>query len=127
MLGGLVGWYVYLHSQETTTAAADTDRGLNTAAPSFGGSGGSTNKNQLIAAGLGSGNTVQHATSSSPLWKVDLLPVAGMGFVVSSSSQKLYYVERANGYVFAADTNTRNCSRVGISCKYVPIGTLDIV
>ena len=112
MLGGLVGWYVYLHSQESVTTASDAARGLNTVTPSFGGSTGSTNKNQLIATGLNSGGTGQHATSSSPLWKVDSLPVAGMGFVVSSSSQKLYYVERANGYIFAADTNARSVTRL---------------
>ena len=102
-LGGLAGWYFYLHSQETTTTAIDSSRGLGVTPPSFEGTSGSTQANQAIATQALSANSYKpSATSSSQLWEVDRTAVAGMGFVTSQADEHLYYVERANGYVFSA-------------------------
>ena len=46
MLGGLTGWYFYLHLQQQGTIAVDTARGFGVPAPSFGGTVGSTQANQ---------------------------------------------------------------------------------
>lgn len=112
MLGGLFGWYFYLHSQEATTSATDASRGLGAPAPSFEGSSGSTQADQSIATqGFGAGGS-SAATSSSELWEVDRTPVSGMGFVTTETDEYLYYVERGNGYVFTAHPSTETVGRL---------------
>jgi hypothetical protein len=113
LLGGLAGWYFYLHWQETLQVSSGNNNaaGLNTPAASFNGSTGSTQTNQAISTqAYGTTNNTSTGTSS-PLWEVDPAAVAGMGFVTTQTSEYLYYVERGNGYVFAAhpsdDISTR--------------------
>jgi hypothetical protein len=113
ILGGLAGWYFYLHMQESTITSTDAAAGLNTPAPSFGGTSGSTQSNQAIATqAFGSSNVTSAGTSSSALWEVDPAAVAGMGFVTSESSEYLYYVERGNGYVFAGHPSDETSVRL---------------
>ncbi len=114
MLGGLFGWYFYLHSQEAATNATDAARGLGVPAPSFEGSSGSTQADQSIATqGFGTGaESSLAATSSSELWEVDRTPVAGMGFVTTETDEYLYYVERGNGYVFEAHPSNETVARL---------------
>jgi hypothetical protein len=104
MLGALTGWYFYLHGEQTSLNSIDQATGLGAAAPSFGGTGGSTQADQAVAAqAFGSPSQGSAATSSSQLWEVDSSPVAGMGFVVTGAGEYLYYAERGNGYIFSAD------------------------
>lgn len=113
VLGGLAGWYFYLHSQETTPVSAQTGSDIGTSTPSFEGSSGSTEANQEIATqAFGTITTTASGTSSSELWEVDPAAVAGMGFVTSETDEYLYYVERGNGYVFAAHPSSESTARL---------------
>jgi len=115
ILGGFVGWYFFLHVPQTKEAVVDAARGLSSSPISF--TGGSTQKNinAVIAGGeIGAGaDAIPDASSSrSRLWQVDKTPVAGMGFVKNATTSALEYVERANGYVFAADAPQRSTIRL---------------
>jgi hypothetical protein len=116
ILGGLVGWYFYLHaaaqSGDAAGDAADPIGSLSASAPSFGGTTGSTPANQAIANGAFSAGNVSSGTSSSELWEADATAVAGMGFVTTETDEYLYYVERGNGYVFAARPSDETTSRL---------------
>ena len=115
MLGGLVGWYFYLRSQSAAINTVSAGRSLGSAIPSFGSPTGSTQANQAIATqsfGPNGQMTNAAASSSSPLWEVDQAPVAGMGFVDTATDEYLYYVERANGYIFSAHPSARTITRL---------------
>ncbi len=114
MLGGLAGWYFYLHSQGTAINTVNAGRNLGTVAPSFGSPTGSTQANQAIAVQSfdANGQSSPAASSSSPLWKIDQAPVAGMGFVDTATDEYIYYIERANGYVFSARPSERVIERL---------------
>jgi hypothetical protein len=113
VLGGLAGWYFYLHSQETLSTTNAAASGLNAPTPSFGGSSGSTQADQAIATqAFGTSNSGASSTSTSPLWEVDPAAVAGMGFITSQTSEYLYYVERGNGYVFEAHPSDETSARL---------------
>lgn len=109
VLGGLVGWYFFLHVPQTKEEAIDAARGLGSSIVSF--TGGSTQKN-ISTIITGGGSTTTSATSSSPLWQVDKTPVAGMNFVKRATSTTIDYVQRANGYVFRADPVEKSVVRV---------------
>ena len=113
ILGGLAGWYFYLHAQEGATDSVDAARGLGAAVPTFDGTTGSTQADQAIASHtFGTTNSDSSSTSTSQLWEVDGTPVAGMGFVGNQTAEYLYYVERANGYVFEAHPSTESVVRL---------------
>jgi hypothetical protein len=114
MLGGLAGWYFYLHSQGAAINTVNAGRNLGGATPSFGSPTGSTQANQAIAAqSFGTNAYVPSTTaSSSAIWEVDAAPVAGMGFVDTVVDEHLYYIERANGYVFSAHPSDRMITRL---------------
>jgi len=108
VLGGVAGWYFFLHIPQQNSTAVDTARGLTPSGVTF--AGGSTQGNISAIIDGSSGNT--SATSSSPLWEIDRTPVAGMNFVTTKTATVLEYVERANGYVFAADPSQRSITRL---------------
>lgn len=110
VLGGLAGWYFFLHIPQATNTAADAARGLGASTPTFTGTGGSTQQN--ISVVVGGGAFTPAAVSSSPLWQVDKTPVAGMDFVHSATTTALQYVERANGYVFVINPASRASERL---------------
>jgi hypothetical protein len=116
LLGGLAGWYYYLHSQEQTTAANTAASGLGGATPSFNGTTGSTQADQAIATqSFGTGavtSSGSSGTSTQELWEADKAAVAGMGFVTTQTDEHLYYVERANGYVFSAHPSSASTERL---------------
>ena len=115
LLGGLAGWYFYLHSQVQKTAAVSTGRNLGTAAPTFGAPTGSTQANQALATKSSNSNQQIAGTAnyaSSTLWEVDKAPVAGMGFVDTLTDEYIYYIERANGYVFSAHPSAHSVLRL---------------
>jgi len=112
--GALAGWYFYLHSQEQTTQATSAAQGLGASTPTFGvPTTGSTQANQALATrSLQSNNATSAASSTSALWEIDQAPVAGMGFVDTDTNEYVYYIERANGYVFSAHPSARTIVRL---------------
>lgn len=116
ILGGLTGWYFFVRSHTSSTAAISTARGLESEPPTFTGSLGSTAAN-IEGSGISpSTSTSVGAALVKRLWEVDRVPVAGMGFAPNAStfatSTNLYFAERASGYIFEADTSTRNVVRL---------------
>jgi hypothetical protein len=102
-LGGLAGWYYFLRGSEHQTSAQDTARGYGSTVPSFEGSNGSTNQNVIST--LGGPVNETPSTSNARLWEVSQVPVAGFGWVGSSTQPVLYFVERSSGNVLEANTN----------------------
>ena len=115
LMGGLTGWYLYLHSKTSSTQAVDIARGLYAPPPTFSGNLGSTAANTSDA-GVPTGGITQPNTPIQRLWQVDHGPVAGMAFDLpakpTASSTDLYFVERANGYVFVGNAQTQKTMRL---------------
>jgi hypothetical protein len=115
LLGALAGWYFYLHSQSQQTATVAAGRDLGGATPSFGQPTGSTQANQALATQSFNTNTQgtnSSGSASSTLWEVDPAAVAGMGFVDTPTDEYVYYMERANGYVFSAHPSAHTVTRL---------------
>jgi hypothetical protein len=110
-LGALTGWYLLLRSKTQQTATTDAARGLDAIAPAFGGSLGSNSANEASSTAATGTNTPQPAAR---LWQVDKATVAGAAFDATrnASSTRLYFVERGNGYVFAADPIAQKATRL---------------
>lgn len=112
LLGGLAGWYFFVQKQIDTTERNDDARSFGSA-PSFGERLGSTYQNLVegLAGGFGQVGTETGEGRPAPkLWRVSAAPVAGMGFMASSSL--LYFAERATGNVLRADPLTTTISRL---------------
>lgn len=109
VIGGFLGWYYFVQGQIGSTNAENAARGLG-AAPSFGGTGGSSFQN---AAGslVNESNTVQtgEVRAAPRLWRVAQNPVAGFAF--ASSSPRARFVEISSGNVLEADPLTSAISR----------------
>lgn len=117
ILGGLTGWYVYLHTHTQAIRAADTARGFSVGSfPGILGIGGSSGNPGVTSLGnVASNASTSTATSSEEaavvaptpqtprLWHAAKAPVAGFGFVQGDHGYVLRYAERATGYVFSAD------------------------
>lgn len=147
ILGGLVGWYLFLHSRTKAIEEVDAARGFGMAAPmAFGGNplagssvGGGGNaayppspvsasrgtdiRSPLSSAGaFGDGaagaptapreGTTTAASSPKRLIHPARMPVAGFGFISRSGATRLYYAERATGYVFSVNLGGGEVSRV---------------
>ncbi|MEK7132449.1 MAG: hypothetical protein AAB830_00160 [Patescibacteria group bacterium] len=108
LLAGLAAWYFFLDKQAQTITSGDSARGLGTSAPSFGSAIGSTYSNIVsgITALVGGAGTEPASKIPPQLWRVTKTPVAGMGFVGSATSSKLYFAERSTGYILEADPKT---------------------
>lgn len=109
-LGGLAGWYYFLRGAETQTSAQQAAQGNAVPAPSFTGSTGSTNQNVIST--LGSSVNETPSAPNSRLWEVSQLPVAGFGWVGSSTQPVLYFVERSSGNVLEASTDGESVVRL---------------
>lgn len=107
-IGALAGWYYFLRGAENAANQNYAAAGYGAIAPTFEGSTGSTYQNVISTLGA---EGVSVGSSTSRLWEVSAVPVAGFGWV-STSSPALYFVERSSGYVFEADTNDRNITRL---------------
>ena len=108
VLAGLFGVYYFLKHANTQTALDSAARGYNAPQPSFDGSVGSTYENEVSTLGL---TENQSASSTQRLWHVTVVPIAGFGWV-STSSPSLYFVERSSGYVYDANTANRGVARL---------------
>src|ERR1700739_4998183 len=97
VLGALFGWYYFLGTRNAQTNAQNTGAGYGVAAPTFEGSAGSTYENTVSTLG----EPVQTSSSTSQLWEVSAVPVAGFGWQ-QGAAPSLYFVERSSGYVFDA-------------------------
>src|SRR4051812_593298 len=79
---GLLGWYFFLKTRTDATNTDNTARGIDTAAPSFTGSTGSTHENIVQSTENDIGiKVVENASTPPELWRVSSNPIAGMGFV----------------------------------------------
>ena len=107
--GALLGWYFYLRTSAAQDAATVAERGLNTAAPSFNGTTGSTNENIALATQSSGTGTASSTFSSPRYWQVSNLPVAGADFMGSTT---LTYVARSTGYLFTADPRKHAVARL---------------
>lgn len=113
-LGALAGWYLYLRQQGISITEIATGRGFSEVVPSFNGPGGSTYQNIIAetvgrVAGFITGSDVRPPTGK--LWHVDMTPVAGMGFVLTTGSSTLSYAQQATGHIFNADLTTHATER----------------
>lgn len=122
LIGAFVGWYFYLQGQKKQVEVVNQGRGLTSETPSFTDTTGSTYAD--ISGSLpedtatNTGTSVpSDATSQGQkqivrLWKVDNLPVAGMGFIHDPGSHTLYFTERATGYISSANPFTQSITRI---------------
>lgn len=114
LLGALAGWYLFLHSRTQDTQAIDAARGLSAPVPTYGGIGSTADN----AGGFGPTPATPSTNGPTPqrLWQVDRAPVAGADFGANAggfgSSTALYFVERANGYVFSTDPKSGALNRI---------------
>lgn len=109
VLGGLLGLYYFLNGKNSQTNTQNQEAGYGTVAPAFQGSTGSTYANAVST--LGEPLNASFTSTSSRLWEVSEVPVAGYGWQ-GGSSPTLYFVERSSGYVFEAQTDTRTVTRL---------------
>jgi hypothetical protein len=103
MLGGLAGWYFFVQRHIDATEQNDAARSFGST-PTFGESLGSTYRNLIEGLsgdfGTDSGAPEEVGHAAPRLWRVSAAPVAGMGFMGTTSS--LYFAERATGNVLRA-------------------------
>lgn len=109
ILGGLLGWYVFVHQQISSTDTLDAARGFG-GSSSFGGETGSAFENLIggITGAIAGGDEERKAAPR--LWQITRTPVAGHGF--ASTSPRLYFAERASGNILIADPHTSKIERL---------------
>ncbi|HEV3245355.1 MAG TPA: hypothetical protein VG102_03280 [Candidatus Paceibacterota bacterium] len=107
-LGGLLGWYYFLQAKNAQTNAQNTGAGYSALPPSFEGSTGSTYANIVSTLGESPGGA---ASSTSRLWEVSEVPVAGFGWQ-KGAEPTLYFIERSSGYVFEAQVSGHSVTRL---------------
>ncbi|HUO50385.1 MAG TPA: hypothetical protein VMU25_02370 [Candidatus Paceibacterota bacterium] len=110
VIGGFFGWYFFINKAQIQTAQENAARNYNGTVPSFTGSTGSTYQN-VVSTVAGSINAGATATSSR-LWEVSIVPVAGFAWGPISSTPSLYFVERSTGYELQAHTEDRSVVRL---------------
>ncbi|MDO8481892.1 MAG: hypothetical protein Q7S75_02315 [bacterium] len=110
MFVGLAGWYFFLNQQSKTITATDASRGLGSDDSSFKSTVGNTYNN--IVSGITtlingtSTPETQSGTAPPQLWQITKTPVAGMAFVGTGLSTRLYFAESSTGYVLTANPET---------------------
>lgn len=106
-------WYATLSGRTASIERLGEARGFGEAIPSFGESIGSTFEN--IATGISAGQSSPQAGDEGgeppTLWQASAVPVAGIGFV-GSSSPTMRFVEKATGYVFEVDPRSGSVRRL---------------
>src|SRR5262249_50049094 len=107
-LGVLLGWYYFLKAKNAQTDAQNAGAGYSALPPSFEGSTGSTYANIVSTLRLTPGT---QSSSTSRLWEVSEVPVAGFGWQHNASST-LYFIERSSGYVFEAEVDQHAVMRL---------------
>jgi len=107
ILGGLAGWYVFVHRQISATESADSARGFGEDASFASGSGSSFGNISTEATDVGI--AVQAGNRAPKLWQLTRTPVAGAGF--EASTTKLYFAERASGNILVADPGRSTIER----------------
>lgn len=109
-LGALAGWYLFVSQQIDSTDARNDARGFGETV-SFGGAIGSSLSNLLggVVSEIVGGSEEERAQAPR-LWPITKTPVAGLGFVGSTTA--LYFAERASGNVLTADPTTTKIERL---------------
>src|SRR3989344_4686873 len=115
ILGGLLGWYLFVSRQQQSVNAVSTGRGFSEPTPAFSGGSGSMHEN--IVTFFGSALRPTGTSTSTPgegkgapelsaprLWRISAIPGVGLtSFATSTgttSAAILRYVERPSGNVF---------------------------
>ncbi len=101
LIVGLLGWYLFLRGQQANVASLDAARGFDIAVPSFTGSRSSTAENIASGADAEALLTTQAAEKPPRLWRVSTSPIAGAGFIATTTI--LRYVERSTGHIYDVD------------------------
>lgn len=111
ILGGLAGWYVFVNKQITANDIANSARGFGITS-TFGGNLGSSYDNAYSGSigDIPSTASTDEGRRAPRLWQITRTPVAGLGFMSSSSS--LYFAERASGNVLLANPLTSLTTRL---------------
>jgi len=111
---GLAAWYFYITAQQRAIEQQDAARGFGTPTQSFESSLGSTYENLVsnISSTFDGGTEEKTATKAPQLAQVTASPVAGANFIGSGTSTRLRFVERSSGFVFDADPQTVELTRL---------------
>ena len=108
----LVGWYLFLRTEQKTITSTNAGRGIVGSEPQSSPLG-SVYAN--LVSTLSSAPTAVVATPTTEkarLWHVTSAPVAGMGFVKKGDLSFLYFIERGTGYLLSADVRARSVERL---------------
>ena len=109
----LLSWYFLIRGRQAELTRADEGRGTDIAQPSFTGAIGSTYQNIVSSLStLVSGEKQDSDTELPRLAQVGKTPVAGFGFVGTSTSLRLRFVERSTGYLLDIEPKTGALKRL---------------
>jgi hypothetical protein len=107
LLLALGAWYLFISGRIGALRDIGEGRGLGSAIPSFTGPSGSTFENLVSGLGFQSAPAVEGPQAPPRLWRVQSTPVAGHGFLQSTTTESVVrFMERSTGYLFDADTVT---------------------
>lgn len=105
ILVALATWYFVLSSRTSDIENLGEARGFGESIPTFGESFGSTFENISSGVDTSESGTRAEEGETPALWRVSSVPVAGLGFV-GSSTPRLWFVEKATGYAFEVHPGT---------------------
>jgi hypothetical protein len=112
MLSALAGWYFFLKGENANIQEENIGRGAGLPQP-LAETAGSTYENIVSSfSTLVGGSVESKENKSARLAHVGKSPVAGYGFVGGGSSERLRFVERGSGYIFAVSPETAALERL---------------
>ncbi len=114
---GLGGWYFYLRATSDRTATENALRPPISAAPTFGGSVGSTYRNTLQRI-LEPGETPGE-TKDARIMEISKVPVAGFAFLGTATSTRLRFLDRATGNIIDASLRGSLTRRSSTLVSYI--------
>lgn len=101
ILAALGGWYFFIRAKQAEIQEADLGRGAGLSQESRAGSFGSTYENIVSSlSSMVTGERSGESTQVPRLAQVNKSQTAGAGFVESSTSTRLRFVERGTGFIF---------------------------
>ena len=122
ILISLLGWFLFIRTQNENLAQTTEGRGFGTDIPSFeSGPVGSTNQNirdtLLSGFGLFSGNggseeNAEEVRAIPRLWNPSSVPAGGIAVMGTSTQTKIQFVERPSGNIFESNLSDGNVTRV---------------
>ena len=113
ILIAFTSWYVLIRGRQETLSREDAGRGTEVEQPSFSGAVGSTYQNIVSSLStIVGGERAQKENTLPCFTQLSKTPVAGFGFVGTSTSLRVRFVERSTGYVLDVDPKTGDLKRV---------------